>query len=115
MRKADSCWLHPVKDEIPVPNAELLPLNTGAFMVIAGIAEIAAGVLVLPRPVIGAYVGMDWVIASGRILILGGKYFDVAVQDLAMAVGALVFAKLPEFLTIKGAFNEKAYRKSVED
>ena len=70
-------------------------------MVIVGIIEIAAGVLVLLRPRIGAYVVMAWLIAIALTLVLGGKYFDVAVRDLVMAVGAFVLAKL------SGVFNGK--------
>jgi uncharacterized membrane protein YphA (DoxX/SURF4 family) len=97
------------KDYISVPVATILPFSTGTFMVIVGIIEIAAGVLVLLRPRIGAYVVMAWLIAIAFNLILGGRYFDVAVRDLVMAVGAFALAKL----SILGAQNlstEKEYR-----
>lgn len=82
------------EDYISAPIAGLLPFSAGTFMVIVGIIEIAAGVLVLLRPLMGAYVVMAWLIAIALTLILGGKYFDVAVRDLVMAFGALVLAKL---------------------
>ena len=83
------------------PVLSILPFSAGTFMVIVGIIEIAAGVLVLLRPRIGAYVVMTWLIAIALTLVLGGKYFDVAVRDLVMAVGAFVLAKL------SGVFNGK--------
>ena len=83
------------------PVLSILPFSAGTFMVIVGIIEIAAGVLVLLRPRIGAYVVMAWLIAIALTLVLGGKYFDVAVRDLVMAVGAFVLAKL------SGVFNGK--------
>lgn len=89
------------EDFISAPIADLLPFSAGTFMVIVGIIEIAAGVLVLLRPRIGAYVVMAWLIAIALTLILGGKYFDVAVRDLVMAVGAFVLAKL------SGVFNDQ--------
>ena len=82
------------KEYISEPVATMLPFSTGTFMAIVGIIEIAAGVLVLLRPRIGAYVVMAWLIAIAFNLILGGRYFDVAVRDLVMAVGAFALAKL---------------------
>lgn len=89
------------EDYLSEPVLSILPFSAGTFMVIVGIIEIAAGVLVLLRPRIGAYVVMAWLIAIALTLVLGGKYFDVAVRDLVMAVGAFVLAKL------SGAFNSK--------
>lgn len=89
------------EDYLSEPVLSILPFSAGTFMVIVGIIEIAAGVLVLLRPRIGAYVVMAWLIAIALTLVLGGKYFDVAVRDLVMAVGAFVLAKL------WGAFNGK--------
>ena len=64
------------------------------FMKIVGVIEIAAGIIVLARPLIGAYVVMVWLICIALQLIIGGHYFDVAVRDLVMAVGALTLARL---------------------
>ena len=89
------------EDYLSEPVLSILPFSAGTFMVIVGIIEIAAGVLVLLRPRIGAYVVMAWLIAIALTLVLGGKYFDVAVRDLVMAVGAFVLAKL------SGVFNGK--------
>ena len=89
------------EDYLSEPVLSILPFSAGTFMVIVGIIEIVAGVLVLLRPRIGAYVVMAWLIAIALTLVLGGKYFDVAVRDLVMAVGAFVLAKL------SGAFNGK--------
>ena len=67
----------------------MLPINATAFMKIVGIIEIAAGIIVLIRPLIGAYIVMVWLICIALQLIIGGHYFDVAVRDLVMAIGAL--------------------------
>jgi len=72
----------------------MLPFSAGAFMEIVGIIEIAAGVLVLIRPHIGAYVVMGWLALIALNLNLSGHYFDVAVRDLVMAIGAFSLAKL---------------------
>ena len=72
----------------------MLPINATAFMKIVGIIEIAAGIIVLIRPLIGAYIVMVWLICIALQLIIGGHYFDVAVRDLVMAIGAFTLAKL---------------------
>jgi hypothetical protein len=72
----------------------MLPFSAGTFMSIVGVIEIIAGVLVLMRPRIGAFVVMAWLILIALTLIFSGQYFDVAVRDLVMAVGAFSLAKL---------------------
>ena len=72
----------------------LLPFSPAAFMSIVGIIEIVAGILVLIKPFWGAWVVMAWLILIALTLIMGGDYFDVAVRDIVMAVGAFALAKL---------------------
>lgn len=72
----------------------LLPVDGLHFMYIVGIVEIIAGVLTLFIPRIGAFVVMGWLISIAVTLIAGGHYFDVAVRDLVMAVGAYTLGKL---------------------
>ena len=64
------------------------------FMKIVGIIEIAAGIIVLLRPLLGAYIVMAWLICIALQLIIGGHYYDVAVRDLVMAVGAYSLTQL---------------------
>jgi len=71
----------------------MLPFSAGTFFAIVGIIEIAAGVLVLLRPAIGAYVVMAWLTLIALVLVYGG-FFDIAVRDLVMAIGAFALAKL---------------------
>jgi len=72
----------------------MLPFDALVFMKIVGIIEIAAGLLVLLRPLIGAYVVMAWLILIALELLIGGHFLDVAVRDLVMAVGAYGLAQL---------------------
>ena len=72
----------------------MLPFDAMVFMKIVGIIEIVAGIIVLLRPLYGAYIVMAWLILIALELILGGHYFDVAVRDLVMAIGAYSFAQL---------------------
>jgi uncharacterized membrane protein YphA (DoxX/SURF4 family) len=79
----------------------MLPFSAVTFLSVVGIMEIAAGLLVLLRPKIGAWVVMTWLILIAFILALSGRYFDVAVRDLVMAVGAFALRKLLEVFTHK--------------
>ena len=73
---------------------KMLPFSASTFMSIVGVIEIVAGLLVLIRPRIGAWVVMAWLIAIALQLIIGQNYYDVAVRDLVMAVGAYSLARL---------------------
>lgn len=76
--------------------AVLLPFEPTPFMMIVGVIEISAGVLVLTKTKIGAYVVSAWLVAIAMTLILSWSYVDVAVRDLVMAIGAFSLAKLSE-------------------
>src|SRR4051812_11591359 len=68
--------------------AAMLPVSAITFMKIVGVIEIVAGIIVLVRPLTGAYIVMAWLVCIALQLIAGGHYFDVAVRDLVMATGA---------------------------
>ena len=72
----------------------MLPVDALTFMKIVGIIEIVAGIIVLVRPLLGAYIVMAWLVCIALQLIIGGQYFDVAVRDLVMAIGAYTLAQL---------------------
>jgi uncharacterized membrane protein YphA (DoxX/SURF4 family) len=74
--------------------ADLLPFSAGTFMMIVGVIEIAAGILVLIRPRLGAYVVAAWLLLIALSLLFSGQHLDVAVRDIVMAIGALVLAQL---------------------
>lgn len=74
--------------------AELLPFSGAAFMMIVGVIEIIAGLLVLGKPDIGGYIVAAWLTAIALTLLLGGQYLDVAVRDLVMAISAFSMARL---------------------
>lgn len=73
----------------------ILPFEAHTFMIIVGIIEIIAGIIVFVRPGIGAYIVMAWLVAIAINLIFAG-YLDIAVRDLSMAVGAFTLAKLSQ-------------------
>lgn len=81
-------------DYLSINLRTILPVDPYVFMKLVGVIEIIAGILVLARPRIGAYVVMAWLICIALQLIAGGHFFDVAVRDLVMSVGAFTLAQL---------------------
>jgi lysylphosphatidylglycerol synthetase-like protein (DUF2156 family) len=79
--------------------AGMLPFSAHTFMLIVGIIEIIAGIIVLTKTNIGAYIVSAWLVLIAITLIASGKFFDVAVRDLVMAIGAYSLAKITEITT----------------
>lgn len=79
--------------------ASMLPFSAHTFMLIVGIIEIVAGIIVLTKTNIGAYIVSAWLVLIAITLIASGKFFDVAVRDLVMAIGAYSLAKITEVTT----------------
>lgn len=73
---------------------EMLPFSAHTFMIVIGVIEILAGILVLIQPQKGALVVAAWLVLIALSLLAGGRYIDVAVRDLAMAIGAFSLAKI---------------------
>ncbi len=72
----------------------LLPMSPDALMMVVGVIEIIAGVLVFTKTKMGAYIVMAWLIGITLTLIIGGQFLDVAIRDLVMAVAAYCLAVL---------------------
>ena len=74
--------------------AEMLPFSASSFMMIIGVIEIIAGIIVLLKPAIGGYIVMAWLAAIGLSLLVAANYLDIAVRDFVMAIGAYSFAQI---------------------
>ena len=72
----------------------LLPFSPHTFMMIVGVIEIVAGIIVFIRPAVGGYIVMAWLTLITITLLAGGHFLDVAFRDLAMAIGALTLARI---------------------
>jgi hypothetical protein len=77
----------------------VLPFSEHTFMMIVGVIEIVAGVLVFVNVQKGAYLVSAWLVLIALSLLAGGNYLDVAVRDLVMAIGAFSLAKLSAIRT----------------
>jgi len=74
--------------------AGMLPFAPSTFMMIVGVIEIVAGIIVLRNVKLGGYIVAAWLTAIALSLLLGFQYADVAVRDLVMAIAALSMARL---------------------
>lgn len=80
-------YLHPgLKDMLPFP--------PHTFMMIVGVIEIIAGIIVWLRPAIGGIIVALWLLAIALTLLASGNYLDVAVRDIVMAIGAFAMARM---------------------
>lgn len=73
---------------------DLVPGSASVAMHGVGVVEIAAGVLVAVRPRWGAYVVAAWLAGIIVNLVTGPGYYDVAVRDFGLLVGALALGRL---------------------
>lgn len=73
---------------------EMLPFSATTFMMIVGVIEIVAGILVFIKPKIGGLVVSAWLVLIALTLLMGWTYADVAVRDLVMAVSAFSMARM---------------------
>ena len=66
----------------------VIPISPGSFMNVVGVIEIIAGIIVFVKPKLGSIIVGIWLIAIAINLLLTGQYFDVAVRDVVIAIGA---------------------------
>ncbi len=84
---------------------DLVPGSAQQAMYAVGVVEIAAGFLVAVAPRIGAFVVAAWLIGIIVNLLTLGDYYDVALRDFGLVVGALAL----------GLLAEAHHRRAVED
>ena len=75
-----------------VPDTLHLPAQTVMYAV--GVVEIIAGILVAVRPRIGSLVVAAWLLGIIVNLLILGAYYDVALRDFGLFVGALALNRL---------------------
>jgi len=75
----------------------VLPFSASSFMQLVGVIEIAAGILVLSKLTrMGAYLVSAWLFAIALNLLATGHYFDIAVRDFVLSIGAFTLARMTE-------------------
>jgi hypothetical protein len=73
---------------------QVLPISSYSFMLAIGVLEIAAGLLVIARPRAGAYVVAIWLWGIIANLLLIPGFYDIALRDFGLSLGALALGRL---------------------
>lgn len=76
----------------PIPN--LIGMDPHTFLMIVGAIEIIAGIIVFIKPKIGGMIVGLWLIGIVINLFLLGEYYDIALRDIALSVGAFALSIL---------------------
>jgi hypothetical protein len=73
---------------------QMLGLSPETFMAGVGIVEIVAGLVVFFKPRLGGYLVMLWLWGIILNLLLIPGYYDIALRDFGLSLGALSLARL---------------------
>jgi len=75
---------------------QTLHLSGHTFMMAVGVIEIVAGLIVAFKPKIGSYIVAAWLWGIIVNLVILGGYFDVALRDFGLSLGALALGRLSQ-------------------
>jgi uncharacterized membrane protein YphA (DoxX/SURF4 family) len=73
---------------------DIVPGNAADAMYAVGVIEIVAGIAVLVKPRYGAYLVAAWLGGIIVNLLTLSGYYDIALRDFGLLVGALTLARL---------------------
>ena len=75
---------------------DIVPGSASDFMYAVGVIEIIAGLVVAVRPRYGAYLVAAWLGGIIINLLTYSGYYDIALRDFGLMLGALTLARLSE-------------------
>lgn len=81
---------------VPDLVARVSPIPSHTLMLVVGVIEIVAGIGVALKPRIFGYVVAAWLAVIIVNLLLIPGYFDVALRDFGLLLGALALARLSQ-------------------
>ena len=73
---------------------DIVPGNAHQAMLAVGVIEIVAGLAVAVRPKFGGYLVALWLAGIIGNLLLQADYYDIALRDFGLLLGALTLARL---------------------
>jgi hypothetical protein len=73
---------------------DLVPGNAHQAMLAVGVIEIVAGLVVAIRPRFGGYLVAAWLAGIIVNLLIQADFYDIALRDFGLLVGALALARL---------------------
>ncbi len=71
-----------------------IPWTAHQVMLVVGVIEIVAGLVVAVRPRFGGYLVAAWLGGIIVNLLISADYYDVALRDFGLLLGALALARL---------------------
>jgi len=75
---------------------DIVPGSASTAMHLVGVVEITAGVLVALKPRYAAYLVAAWLAGIIIDLLTYSGYYDIALRDFGLLVGALALARLAQ-------------------
>jgi len=81
---------------------EIIAWTAHQLMYAVGVTEIVAGIVVALRPRFGGYLVAAWLAGIIVNLLLVGGYYDVALRDFGLFLGALALARLSATHDLRG-------------
>jgi len=76
--------------------ARLSPIGGHGLMLLVGVIEILAGIVVAFRPRIGSYIVSAWLLLIVINLLILPGFFDIALRDFGLCLAALALGRLSE-------------------
>ena len=74
---------------------KVVPVSAPTFMHVVGVVEIVAGLIVLSRwTKLGSYIVLIWLLAIAVNLLTTGMFYDLAMRDVEIAIGAFALSQL---------------------
>jgi uncharacterized membrane protein YphA (DoxX/SURF4 family) len=92
----------------------MLPVSAVTFMHLVGVVEIIVGLAILfgATRVFG-YIAMVWLWCLAANLISGGNYYDIAVRDIMLGIGAYALARVTEARESVVFVDREEYRRAA--
>ena len=72
----------------------MLPVSGHMFMMLTGIVEIIAGLIVALRPRVGAWIVVAWLCGIIINLLLVPGFYDIALRDFGLLLAAIALGRL---------------------
>ena len=82
---------------------DIIPGSANDAMLAVGVIEIVAGLVVAVRPKFGGYLVAAWLGGIIFNLLLQADYYDIALRDFGLLLGALTLARLATAFTQRRA------------
>ena len=76
--------------------SQIIHHHDRGFMMCAGVVEIVAGIGVIFKPKLFAYIVCLWLLGIIGNLLLTEHYFDIALRDLGLSLAALSLGRLSQ-------------------